>query len=114
MNLGAFSMSLNVKDVDASVDFYERLGFRVIDGGHTSHDFPDKDDQRWRIMQCGGSRIGLFQNMFDANLMSFAPPDMDRVRAELHKNGVLDKTAAEDGAIMLKDPDGNALLFDAH
>ena len=114
MNLGAFSISLNVKDVDASVDFYERLGFRVIDGGHTSNDFPDQDTQRWRIMQCGGARVGLFQGMFDANLMTFAPPDMSRVRRALHESGVLDQTAAEDGAIMLKDPDGNALLFDAH
>ena len=114
MNLGAFSVSLAVTDVERSAQFYEKLGFRVIDGGHTSTEFPDNEQHRWRILQNGGARIGLFQGMFENNLLSFAPQDLERVRSELKKNGALEDTAAEDGAIIIKDPDGNAILFDAH
>lgn len=114
MNLGAFSVSLAVADVERSARFYEKLGFRIIDGGHTSVEFPDNDEHQWRILQNGGARIGLFHGMFEDNLLSFAPQDLERVRAELKENGALEGTAAESGAIILKDPDGNAILFDAH
>ena len=73
MNLGNFSISLSVKDINKSVDFYENLGFEVIDGGHTSKGFPDTDTMKWRILSHESVKIGLFQGMFEKNTLTFNP-----------------------------------------
>ena len=75
MNLGQFSISLSVKDVSASMDFYQRLGFEVVDGGHMHMDdaFADSDTHRWRILKNGNAAIGLFQGMFEGNILTFKP-----------------------------------------
>ena len=122
MQLGNFSVSLAVKDLGASRAFYEKLGFRAI-GGDPAHN--------WLILQNETSTIGLFQGMFDRNILTFNPgwdrnsntlPDFDDVREiqrELKKHGLIPVTAADESttgpaSLMLIDPDGNPILVDQH
>ena len=122
MQLGAFSMSLAVKDIQASLRFYEKLGFEEF-GGDAS--------QNWLIMKNGDHLIGLFQGMFEKNILTFNPgwdenaqtmPEFDDVRSiqkSLKGAGVqLDSEADEStkgpGSIMLTAPDGNPILLDQH
>jgi len=117
MDYGNFSVSLNVNDVAVSQDFYENMGFKVIDGGHTSDVYPDKEGERWRIMQKDDVNIGLFEGMFDFNIMTFNPPDVRAVQKKLKSEGiVLEKEADMESEspdfITLEDPDGNHIMFD--
>ena len=122
MRLGNFSVSLAVKDLGLSRAFYERLGFATI-GGDAA--------QGWLILQNDASTIGLFQGMFDRNILTWNPgwdrscntlPDYDDVRQiqqQLQAQGLtLDSTAdpATSGpaSLMLTDPDGNQILIDQH
>ena len=119
VELGQFSVSLAVKDIKKSQEFYEKLGFTRIGGGSPS----DPAAQRaYVILQNGGAVIGLFQGMFDANILTFNPLDIRAVRVALEKQGVAldlqnmygpltDKSPAYG---MLKDPDGNNILIDQH
>ncbi len=122
MPLGAFSISLAVKDIEASKVFYQKLGFAIVGGDQT---------QNWLILRNGDNTIGLFQGMFDSNVLTFNPgwdaqsneiTDFLDVR-EIHNNitasGVevsgshlSDETGP--GHISLVDPDGNAILIDQH
>ena len=122
MDLGAFSVSLAVKDLAVSQQFYENLGFTPF-GGNA--------DQHWLIMKNGDHLIGLFQGMFDTNIMTFNPgwdqsageaepfTDVRAIQAQLKASGLTLDTEA-DGAssgpasIMLTDPDGNQILIDQH
>lgn len=122
MHLGAFSASLSVKDLTASRKFYEALGFTVFAG---------EADMGYHIMKNGNALIGLFQGMFEGNILTFNPGwdenaqpvgDFDDVRviqAALRENGI-EPTAAVDGVkpgpgrLMLTDPDGNVILVDQH
>jgi catechol 2,3-dioxygenase-like lactoylglutathione lyase family enzyme len=117
MDLGVFSMSLDVADIKKSVAFYEMLGFKVIDGGHMNEDMPDSAEGKWRILEHDSVKIGLFQDMFDENIMTFMPPDVRKIQRRLQANGVdliAEADEDEDGpaAIVLADPDGNLLMFD--
>ncbi len=122
MHPGAFSISLNVKDIHASKDFYVKLGFSVFGGSI---------EQRYLIMKNGNALIGLFQGMFPNNILTFNPgwdenaqplPEFDDVRQiqrHLKAQGITlsmetDETKTGPGYIMLKDPDGNELLIDQH
>ncbi|HQR72729.1 MAG TPA: VOC family protein [Burkholderiaceae bacterium] len=122
MQLGAFSISLAVKDIAASRAFYEKLGFTVFGGNQ---------EQRWLIMKSGTTLVGLFQGMFERNMLTFNPgwnseaqtlPEYDDVRTiqkSLKSQGVrLDQEADEATAgpahISLTDPDGNPILIDQH
>ncbi|MET3035784.1 VOC family protein [Chryseobacterium sp. NRRL B-14859] len=122
MKLGAFSISLSVKDLQKSKDFYEKLGFTAM-GGNMEHNY--------LIMKNGSTLIGLFQAMFDGNMLTFNPgwdenaqnlesfDDVRSIQKHLKENGVeLDKEAdkASSGPehIYLKDPDGNMILIDQH
>jgi catechol 2,3-dioxygenase-like lactoylglutathione lyase family enzyme len=122
MHLGAFSISLNVKDLKKSKAFYETLGFTVLGGNEEHH---------YLIMKNGNALVGLFQGMFEGNILTFNPgwdesgqnlPAFDDVRvlqAHLKANGIsLDATADTQTTgpahITLKDPDGNAILIDQH
>lgn len=122
MKLGAFSVSLNVKDIAASRAFYETLGFEVTGGDQ---------EQNWLVLRNGDTTVGLFQGMFDRNLMTFNPgwgprceeletfEDVREIQAKLKAAGVaLDEEAdpATKGPafVMLKDPDGNPILIDQH
>jgi catechol 2,3-dioxygenase-like lactoylglutathione lyase family enzyme len=115
-------VSLAVKDLGASRAFYEKLGFRVIGG-----DAP----KNWLILQNETSTIGLFQGMFDRNLLTFNPgwdrtsstlPDFDDVRdiqRTLKGRGLALTSAADEStsgpaSVMLLDPDGNPILIDQH
>ncbi len=122
MKLGAFSLSLSVKDIAASQAFYEKLGFGVVMG--------DKR-QNWLILRNGDTTIGLFQGMFPRNTLTFNPgwtsqnqplPEFDDIRViqkRLKAQGVkLDSEADEKtkgpASFSLSDPDGNPILFDQH
>jgi len=122
MKLGAFSISLCVKDIHVSKHFYENLGFSVF-GGNI--------DQKWLIMKNGNALIGLFQGMFEKNIITFNPgwdenaqnmDDFDDVRAiqkRLKEKGVkMESEAAENtigpASFVLIDPDGNSILVDQH
>ncbi len=121
MNLGAFSLSLAVKDIHASRAFYEKLGFTAVLG---------EIEQNWQIMRNGATTIGLFQGMFDANSLTFNPgwdaqaqalsdfEDVRAIRQALVDAGldVMGEIESENGPahFMLMDPDGNPVLIDQH
>lgn len=122
MKLGAFSVSLAVRDIKASRDFYEKLGFSDMGG---------VPEQNWLIMTNGSAVIGLFQGMFEKNILTFNPgwnsdatpfdpfDDVRAIQARLEAAGVPLATRADpDGSgpahITLQDPDGNAILIDQH
>lgn len=122
MKLGAFSISLSVKDLKVSQNFYENLGFAILAGSHESN---------YLIMKNEDSLVGLFQGMFEGNILTFNPgwntsgkniDEFDDVRAiekMLKQHSVsLDKEVGETtsgpGSILLKDPDGNVIMLDQH
>ena len=122
MQLGNFSVSLAVKDIAASRAFYEKLGFRVFGGDQS---------QNWLILQNETSTIGLFQGMFDKNILTFNPgwdrnggtlPAFDDVRViqqTLKSRGLAMATEADEAtsgpaSIIVIDPDGNQILIDQH
>ena len=122
MNLGAFSVSLAVKDLAASKAFYEKLGFSVF-GGDAA--------QNWLIMKNGDHIIGLFQGMFEQNILTFNPgwdqnakpvesfTDVRDLQRQLKAQGVefqteADETTTGPASFIIADPDGNTILFDQH
>jgi predicted lactoylglutathione lyase len=122
MKLGAFSVSLNVKDIQASKSFYEKLGFQVF-GGDIS--------QNWLIMKNDNCIIGLFQGMFEKNILTFNPgwdenatkldsfTDVRVLQKSLKAKGLtleseVDETTKGPGSVTLIDPDGNTILIDQH
>lgn len=117
MDLGQFSVSLAVKDLPTSREFYEKLGFEAMeaegdDGVWESY------GQNWLILHHEEVVIGLFQGMFENNIMTWNPPDVRAVQKALVDQGVEFMQTAEDGegpaSAMLLDPDGNAILLDQH
>ena len=122
MKLGAFSISLAVKNLETSRAFYEKLGFATIMG---------EASQNWLILQNETSTIGLFQGMFERNMLTFNPgwtskakplEEFDDVREiqRVLKSGGLELTSEADesatgpASLMLLDPDGNPILIDQH
>ena len=122
MKLGAFSISLTVKDINISKEFYEKLGFAVFAGDIKMN---------YLIMKNGNSLIGLFQGMFDRNILTFNPgwdenattlESFDDVREiqdelqskELTLDRIVDKGTSGPASIALTDPDGNQILIDQH
>jgi catechol 2,3-dioxygenase-like lactoylglutathione lyase family enzyme len=122
MELGAFSISLAVKDMAASRDFYSKLGFEMVAG----------DGENWTIVANDPVVIGLFHGMFESNILTFNPgwaglgepvdefTDIRALKAELTAKGLApadDTTGATPSgpaSFTLADPDGNAILFDQH
>ncbi len=123
MHLGAFSISLAVKDIQASREFYEKLGFSIFGG---------KQEDNWLIMKSGDTLIGLFQGMFEANLITFNPgwdqnakdldefTDVREIQSRLKQAGLQLQTEVDPekpsgpGHLVLVDPDGNTILIDQH
>ncbi len=122
MQLGSFSISLAVKDIAASKAFYQKLGFEVFGG---------EESQNWLILKNGMHVIGLFQGMFEKNILTFNPgwdqeaqpleafEDVRELQRRLKEQGVaLASEADEDStgpaSFTLLDPDGNPILFDQH
>ena len=122
MDLGAFSISLSVKDIGLSKAFYEKLGFEVVMGDMS---------QNWLILKNGEHVIGLFQGMFEKNLLTFNPgwdqnaqkletfTDVRELQRQLKRQGVefmsqADESTTGPASFMLEDPDGNIILFDQH
>ncbi|KOY51823.1 VOC family protein [Polaribacter dokdonensis] len=122
MKLGAFSNSLAVKDIQKSKAFYEKLGFSVFAG---------ELEKNYLIMKNGNALIGLFQGMFENNIMTFNPgwdenathlndfDDVRKIQNHLKKEGVkleseADETTSGPANFVVLDPDGNAILIDQH
>ncbi len=117
MDLGQFSLSLVVKDLEKSLKFYVLLGFEVIDGGHINEGFPDQEETKWRILRHESVVLGLFQGMFDTNILTFNPPNVRGIQQMLMENGVkilqdTDPDGTGPAHIIVEDPDGNQLMFD--
>ena len=122
MNLGTFSISLSVKNIKASKEFYEALGFSVFHGDI---------EQKWLILKNETSTIGLFQGMFEKNILTYNPgwdsnanalenfTDVRTIQSELKAKGLNLVREVEEGtsgpaSITLLDPDGNPILIDQH
>ncbi|MGD7045712.1 VOC family protein [Jeotgalibacillus proteolyticus] len=122
MQLGAFSISLNVKDIHASKAFYEKLGFEDL-GGNI--------EQNWLILKNGQTVIGLFQGMFEKNMLTFNPgwdqdaadidsfTDVRELQKKLKEAGIqltseTDENSSGPASFTLEDPDGNPILVDQH
>ena len=122
MELGAFSVSLALKDIEASKLFYEKLGFTAFAG---------KQSQNWLIMKNGDHAIGLFQGMFEKNILTFNPGwssdalplgdfrDVREVQRQLKSRGIsmiteADESSTGPASFMIVDPDGNTILVDQH
>ena len=107
MNLGSFSVSLSVSDLVDSRQFYATLGFAEIDGSL---------EQKWLVMQNGEAKIGLFQGMFEGNMITFNPPDARSLQDSLKRESYELLKEAEEGdgpaSFVVKDPDGNVILVD--
>lgn len=122
MKLGAFSVSLSVKDLAASKAFYEKLGFQPMGGSMEQH---------YLIMKNEGTLIGLFEGMFEGNLLTFNPgwdenaqaleqfDDIRSIQKQLRASGMAllseaDENSSGPASLMLTDPDGNVILLDQH
>ena len=122
MELGAFSISLAVKDIEASRAFYEKFGFKAFAGNAKQH---------WLILKNGDHVIGLFQGMFDKNILTFNPgwdqsaqklagfTDVRELQRQLKAQGVkmlkeADEKTTGPASFIAVDPDGNQILFDQH
>ena len=122
MELGAFSVSLAVKDINVSQAFYEKFGFKAVMGDPA---------QNWLILRNGDHVIGLFQGMFDKNILTFNPgwdqsaqqvvgfTDVRDLQRRLKEQGVqlvseADENTAGPASFMAVDPDGNTILVDQH
>ena len=122
MELGAFSVSLAVKDIAASKSFYEKFGFKVFAGDAA---------QNWLILKNGSHVIGLFQGMFEKNILTFNPgwdqdaqpvgefTDVRELQRQLKAQGVTlvqeaDEKTTGPASFVAVDPDGNTILFDQH
>jgi len=122
MELGAFSISLAVKDLPASRAFYEKFGFTAFAGDPSQH---------WLILKNGGAVIGLFQGMFEKNILTFNPgwdgnaealasfTDIRELQRQLKARGVAlmteaDETTTGPASFVAADPDGNPILVDQH
>lgn len=119
MELGQFSLSLPVKDMEASLDFYQKLGFEIIDGGHMNKGFPDSETSSWRILKEGNTIIGLFQGMFEDKILTFVPTDVRSIQKKLKAKGIplikeADESTTGPEHIILTDPDGNQIMMDQH
>jgi lactoylglutathione lyase len=122
MDLGTFSISLAVKDIEASKCFYEKFGFKVFCG---------EASQNWLILKNGDHVIGLFQGMFEKNILTFNPgwdsnaqklasfTDVRELQRQLKAQGVPLQTEADESttgpaSLIAVDPDGNPILLDQH
>ncbi|MBK6405126.1 MAG: VOC family protein [Holophagales bacterium] len=122
MQLGVFSISLAVKDIEASRAFYEKFGFSVFGGNAAQH---------WLILKNGDHVIGLFQGMFEKNILTFNPgwdsnaqrldsfTDVRELQRQLKAQGVTlrqeaDESTTGPASFVAEDPDGNPILFDQH
>lgn len=122
MKLGAQSISLSVKNIEMSKAFYEKLGFSVLAGSM---------EQNYLIMKNENALVGLFQGMFEGNILTFNPgwdengqntdsfDDVRAIQKELEDAGVelvskADESSSGPASIMLTDPDGNVILIDQH
>lgn len=122
MKLGAFSISLSVKDLKTSKAFYEKLGFKAMGGSM---------DKNYLIMKNENAHLGLFQGMFEGNILTFNPgwdenardlenfDDIREIQQHLKSSGLslsseTDEKSEGPGSLSLSDPDGNMILIDQH
>ncbi len=113
IEMGKYSLSLSVKDIAASKNFYQKLGFEAVEGKGSV-------DQKWIILSNGETKIGLFQGMFPSNTITFNPLDGRTIHTNLKAKGIkptfemgFDKTEGP-CTFSIADPDGNPILIDQH
>ncbi|MCE5177019.1 MAG: VOC family protein [Caldisericales bacterium] len=107
--LGEFELSLKVKDLVKSIDFYHKLGFERVDG---------EPSKGWAVLRCGDLRLGLYQGHLEANLMSFLGGNVKSITQDLKSKKIemfSDATQEKDGSMGAKlvDPDGNIIYFNS-
>ena len=122
MELGAFSVSLSVSNIEESKVFYQKLGFEIVGGDQS---------QNWLVLKNGDHKVGLFQGMFEGNIMTFNPgwdqsrktlesfTDVRELLKEFEAQGIniiQESILGESGpsSFSIKDPDGNSILIDQH
>ncbi|RDV29036.1 VOC family protein [Alteromonas aestuariivivens] len=109
MELGQFSVSLAVKDIRESLTFYQALGFQALQGCGSV-------EEKWLILQNGSTVIGLFEGMFEHNILTFNPADVRAIEQQIKARGIRPDVAVEGdtgpGHCILTDPDGNRIMFD--
>jgi catechol 2,3-dioxygenase-like lactoylglutathione lyase family enzyme len=122
MSIGAFSISLSVKDIKISKEFYKKLGFSVFGGDI---------EQNWLILKNGSSVIGLFHGMLENNILTFNPgwdqnaeklqkfTDIREIQKQLQNDGFkidnkIDENTSGAASLLIYDPDGNSILIDQH
>jgi len=122
MKIGAFSVSLSVKDIKVSREFYEKIGFAIVQGN---------EDEKWLILRNESVTIGLFEGMFEKNMMTFNPGwesqaqdedsfvDIRELQKQWKDAGIellseVEENTVGPGNFMLEDPDGNPILIDQH
>lgn len=122
MELGAFSVSLSVSNIEESKVFYQKLGFEIVGGDQS---------QNWLVLKNGDHKVGLFQGMFEGNIMTFNPgwdqsrktlesfTDVRELLSEFESQGVNIVQKSINGergpsSFSIKDPDGNSILIDQH
>lgn len=111
---GIHSLSLAVKDIEASKSFYEKLGFEALTEFGSI-------EEKWLIMKRGDYKIGLFQDMFEENIITFNPTDARSIHTDLKEKGIeflMESPSIEENSgpchFCIADPDGNQILFDQH
>ena len=100
------------------MEFYRSLGFKVIDGGHMNVGYLDTEETKWRVLENGSTRIGLFQGMYADNMLTFHPEDIHSIKKQLRAAGLpmmhmQDMEVESARYILLQDPDGNIIMIDA-
>ncbi len=122
MKLGEFSLSLSVSNLQKSKDFYQKLGFEVFHGD---------ESQNWLIMRNAKTTIGLFQGMFEKNILTFNPgwddqcnklevfDDVREIQKTLKSKDLsiskeIDENTSGPASFIIEDPDGNSIMFDQH
>lgn len=110
MNVGEFYLSLLVKDIQISFEFYQSLGFEpVTDAGSI--------EEKWIVMQCGNAKVGLYEGNLQKNTLTFNPPDARAIYGSIKDNITVGAANGLDMPagpcyFLIRDPDGNPILFD--
>lgn len=122
MNLGGFSVSLTVKDIHVSKAFYENIGFKIYYGDIT---------QKWLILKNGDCTVGIFEDMFEKNILTFNPGwdndgnesdpfvDIRQLQEDFKEKGIeficeVEENTSGPGNFIILDPDGNPIMIDQH
>lgn len=118
MDVGTFSFGLTVKNIETSLSYYKTLGFKIIDSGRINEGFKDNDVVKWRILENLSVKIGLFQGMFEHNILTFNPKDVLCIQDILKEGDIRINSGAKENdhtkSIIFLDQDENRIMLDQH